>query len=89
MEEQVSFLKSLKKPAVCITDESKDNVIEAVRQGRHSHVYASPECLLSTSKWRGISSSKAFLENLVGVAVDEAHCTNGKLKIIFSITTTL
>jgi superfamily II DNA helicase RecQ len=74
MEEQVSFLKKLGIPAVCITDKSKDNVIEAVMQGRYSHVYASPECLLSTNKCRGIFAYKVFVENLVGVAVDEAHC---------------
>ena len=74
MEEQVSFLKELGIPAVCITDESKDNVIEAVMQGRYSHVYAFPECLLSTKKWRGIFAYEVFVENLVGLAVDEAHC---------------
>ena len=74
MEEQVSFLQNLRIPAVCITDDSKDNVIEDVMQGTYSHVYASPECLLSTSKWREIFASKVFLENLVVIAVDEAHC---------------
>ena len=28
----------------------------------------------ATKNWRGIFASKTFLENLVGVAVDEAHC---------------
>ncbi|XP_028403969.1 ATP-dependent DNA helicase hus2/rqh1-like [Dendronephthya gigantea] len=74
MEEQVAYLTNLGIPAVCITDDSKDKVIETVMQGRYSHVYASPECLLSTSKWRAIFSSKLFVKNLVGVAVDEAHC---------------
>jgi superfamily II DNA helicase RecQ len=74
MEEQISYLNSLGIRAVCITDESKDKLIQDVMQGRYSHVYASPECLLATKKWRGIFASKTFLENLVGVAVDEAHC---------------
>ena len=74
IEEQVSFLNSIDMRAVGITDESKDNEIQGVIQGRYSHVYASPECLLSTNTWRGIFTSKTFLENLVGVAVDEAHC---------------
>ena len=74
MEEQVAALKNFRIPAVCITDESKDNVIEAVMEGQYSHVYVSPECLLSTNKWKEIFRSKTFLENLVGVAVDEAHC---------------
>jgi superfamily II DNA helicase RecQ len=45
MEEQVSYLNSLGIRAVCITDESKDKLIQDVMQGRYSHVYASPECL--------------------------------------------
>jgi superfamily II DNA helicase RecQ len=74
MEEQVSYLNSLGIRTVCITDESKDKLIQDVMQGRYSHVYASPECLIATKNWRGIFASQTFLENLVGVAVDEAHC---------------
>ena len=74
MEEQVAVLKNVRIAAVFTTDESKDNVIEAVMEGRYSHVYVSPECLLSNNKWREIFRSKTFLENMVGVAVDEAHC---------------
>ncbi len=48
--------------------------IEDVIQGEYSHVYASPECLLATTKRRCIFASKLFLENLSGVAIDEAHC---------------
>ena len=76
MVEQVAYLKSIGLPAICVADEATDNtrVIEDVIQGRYSHVYASPECLLPTGVWRGIFASRMFLENLVGVAVDEAHC---------------
>lgn len=75
MEEQVNYLKGLGLKAVAITDESNHPYfIQDVINGKYSHVYASPECLLSTSTWRGIFSSKLFQENLVGVAVDEAHC---------------
>ena len=70
MEEQVAVLKNFRIPAVCITNELKDNVIEAVMEGRYSHVYVFSECLLSTNKWREIFRSKTFLENLVRVAVD-------------------
>lgn len=74
MEEQVLYLNSLEIPAVCITDESKDIVVQDVIQGKYTHVYASPECLLATDTWRAIFLSKLFMENLVCVAVDEAHC---------------
>ena len=50
MEERVAVLKNFRIPAVCIMDESKDNVIEAVMEERYSPVYVSPECLLSINK---------------------------------------
>ena len=74
MTEQVSYLNSLGTRACCITDECKETVIEDVIQGSYSHVYGSPECLLATKTWRGVFTSKTFLANLIGVAVDEAHC---------------
>ena len=39
MEERVAVLKTFRIPAVCIMDESKDNVIEAVMEGRYSPMY--------------------------------------------------
>ncbi len=45
MEEQVSYLHGIGLRATCITDESKDNLLQDVMQGKYSHVYASPECL--------------------------------------------
>ena len=74
MTEQVSYLNSLGIRACCITDECKESVIEDVIQGSYSHVYGSPECLLATKTWRGAFTSKTFLANLIGVAVDEPHC---------------
>lgn len=74
MVDQSAYLNSLGISAICITDEAIDYAIQDVIEGKYSHVYASPECLLAISMWRGLFSSKAFLENLVGVAIDEAHC---------------
>ena len=74
MEEQVAYLNSLGIAAVCITDEANDHAMQDVIQGKYSHIYASPECILATTKWRCIFASKLFLENLSGVAIDEAHC---------------
>jgi superfamily II DNA helicase RecQ len=74
MEEQSAYLNSLGISAIFITDEVTGYAIQDVIQGKYSHVYASPECLLATSTWRGVFLSKVFLENLVGIAIDEAHC---------------
>jgi superfamily II DNA helicase RecQ len=74
MDEQSAYLNSLGISAICITDEVTGYAIQDVIQGKYSHVYASPECLLATSTWRGVFLSKVFLENLVGIAIDEAHC---------------
>lgn len=73
-EDQSAYLNSIGISAICITDEVNDHAIQDVIEGKYSHVYASPEYLLATSTWRGLFVSKVFLENLVGVAIDEAHC---------------
>jgi bloom syndrome protein len=76
MIEQVAFLNSIGLPSVSLTDAECENVkmIQDVIHGKYSHVYSSPECLLSISVWRGIFASEQFKENLIGVAIDEAHC---------------
>ena len=68
-----ALLKHLGISAICITDQVNDHATQDEIQGKYSHIYASPECL-AMSTWRGVFSSKVFLENLVGVAIDEAHC---------------
>lgn len=75
MEDQVCHLMKLNFLAVCVTDEHKDNLVCDIMDGKHTHVYGSPECFLS-STWRWIFSSKKFRSSLVCVAVDEAHCIN-------------
>ena len=74
MEDQSEHLNSLGISAFCITYNAKDHAVQDVIEGKYSHVYASPECLLATSTWRALFSAKDFLANLVGVAIDEAHC---------------
>lgn len=76
MMEQVAYLNRIGLPSVSLTDVECENVkvIQDVIHGKYSHVFSSPECLLSISVWRGIFESKQFKENLIGLAVDEAHC---------------
>lgn len=47
---------------------------EGIIRGDYQLLYASPENVLGVSKWREMLGSSIYLENLVGVAVDEAHC---------------
>lgn len=76
MIEQVAFLNSIGLPSVSLTDVECENVkvIQDVIHGKYSHVFSSPECILSISVWRGVFASEQFKENLIGVAIDEAHC---------------
>ena len=48
--------------------------MNAVKEGKVQLVYISPESLLLNPQWREMLLSKPYQENLVGVAVDEAHC---------------
>ena len=74
MDDQVSYLYNLGVPAVSITDEMDPEIIQQVLNGNYIVVFGSPECLLSTETWRGMFSCKEFVEMLVCVAIDEAHC---------------
>ena len=74
MDDQVSYLCDLGVPAVTITDEEDPELVQQILYGTYVIVFGSPECLLSTVTWRGLFRSKEFLDMLVGVAIDEAHC---------------
>ncbi|XP_028413088.1 ATP-dependent DNA helicase Q-like SIM [Dendronephthya gigantea] len=73
MDDQVRYLQKLGVTAVCVTDEHDDKLVGEIINGHYTHIYGSPECLL-TSTWRGILSSRHIKSSLVCVAVDEAHC---------------
>eukprot|EP00794_Sanderia_malayensis_P014543 gene14543-16046_t len=74
MNDQVKYLQHLGISATSVTDENGDCTIEDIMNGKYTHIYGSPECLLSTSVWRGLFKCKRMQTCLVGVAVDEAHC---------------
>ena len=74
MEDQVLFLNNTGVPAIAITDEGDPDIVQQVINGNYIVVYGSPECLLSTATWRSIFSCNTFVEMLIGVAIDEAHC---------------
>lgn len=75
MNDQVSYLNNLCIPAIAITNELDDpEIIQQILNGIYIVVFGSPECLLSTSTWRGIFMSETLKEMIIGVAIDEAHC---------------
>lgn len=58
-----------------IGDEQNDqSILDGVEKGCYHLVYTSPECILTVPKWRDMLSSKVYQQNLIAIAVDEAHC---------------
>ena len=76
MKDQVESLQNLGIPAVALIDDVCEDpeILQQVKNGVYTHVFGSPECLLSSKAWRNIFSCSSFREHLIGVAIDEAHC---------------
>ena len=45
-----------------------------VKETKVQLLYISPEALLQNCQWREMLLSQPYRENLVAIAVDEAHC---------------
>lgn len=69
MEDQISNLKDKGINAVLLHKDLDSSVIL-----EHSHVFCSPECLLSSAKWRKAMILDKFGEQLAAICIDEAHC---------------
>ena len=74
MLDQVAYLKSLGISATAIYSDQDSKVLDDIEEGIYSHVYVSPESLLSVDRWRAMLSSPTFRENCIAVCIDEAHC---------------
>ena len=62
----------------CVLVAAKDRqVVQGIIAGDYQLVYLSPESLLCDEKLRIMLCSKVYIDNLVALAVDEAHCTAG------------
>ena len=84
MEDQVLFLNNTGVPAIAITDEEDWDIVQQVINGNYIAVYGLPESLLCTVTWGSIFSCNTFIEMLIGVAIDEAHCiTQWYVSLIF------
>eukprot|EP00112_Aurelia_sp_Birch-Aquarium-sp1_P000458 Seg1043.9 transcript_id=Seg1043.9/GoldUCD/mRNA.D3Y31 product="Werner syndrome ATP-dependent helicase" protein_id=Seg1043.9/GoldUCD/D3Y31 len=75
MEDQVKSLREKTAvTAAAIFQGKEDSVLRGIEEGFYSIVYASPESILSNSKWRKLLTSSSFGDYCVGVVIDEAHC---------------
>ena len=75
MLDQVSKLKlTTGVTAAAIYDGQDEKVLKEIENGDHSLVFASPESVLGTERWRTIFSSNYFKDNCEILVVDEAHC---------------
>ena len=54
-------------------DQHDIEVKNAVENGMYQLVYMSPESMMGTLTWREMFRSRIYQQNLVSLAVDEAH----------------
>ena len=74
MADQAKKLHDRKFKAVArLSEEAPEATFQDLLSGKVTHILASPEALLST-KWRKLLLEPKFVDNIVAVAVDEAHC---------------
>ena len=74
MQDQVA---KVRPRAVYLSKEANhtpESVRDGVLAGDFTHVFLSPEAILSVRKWREILYSDWLSVNLLAIAVDEAHC---------------
>ena len=74
MEDQVQYLKSRGLPAVALHDDQTEEILKEVESGHFSYIFASPERMLNSSRWRKLLSTDLYRKTLAAVVVDEAHC---------------
>ena len=71
MKDQVRVMSQRNVTTVyaCETD-----VTEDIKNGKFQLVFVSPETLLNGDRWHDALLGPVFQQNLVGIAIDEAHC---------------
>lgn len=50
------------------------NTVKRIKEGTSQLVFISPESLLNNTQWRDVLLSDIYQNNIVCLAVDEAHC---------------
>ena len=74
MRDHVQNLLKRGLKAAFINHEQKDaSIRQAVTEGKYQFVYISPESLTGISQYREMLLSCVYMNNLVGLVIDEAH----------------
>ena len=75
MQDQVKIYNAKELKAAFVGQDQKDDAIKAdVVNGHYSLVYMSPESMLTVLKYREMFRSSVYQQNLICLAIDEAHC---------------
>ena len=72
MEDQANKLRRLPgaKPLLL----SEESAPEDIAGSGWTHIFASPEALLESPRWRSLLLDSSLMNSIVAVVVDEAHC---------------
>lgn len=62
------------KAAFVGKDQKDEHIKEGVVKGEYELVYMSPESMLRVLKYREMFRSDVYQQNLMCLAIDEAHC---------------
>ena len=75
MQDQVHKLRQVPgaKPLL-LSEESAPEEGSDMAAGRWTHIFASPEALLESPRWRKLLLSSAMVNSFAAVVIDEAHC---------------
>lgn len=75
MQDQVKIYNAKELKAAFVGQDQKNDAIKAdVVNGHYSLVYISPESMLTVLKYREMFRSSVYQQNLICLAIDEAHC---------------
>ena len=55
-------------------EQDEKMVKDGVLKGQYQLLFIRPELLIMNLQWREMLRSEVYQQNLVGLAVDEAHC---------------
>ena len=79
MKDQVASLEKKGLNAIAVVVDGTDDNTSVVK-GDFQYIFTTPEILLRSKNWN-VFQSPTFLEKLVGVIIDEAHCVKKMVSI--------
>ena len=67
MENQVALLNSLGLSAIALHEDTTETVLREVEKGKFTYLFASPEKMLSVSRWRKLLLTEHYHKFLVAI----------------------